>query len=181
MVTDLALHELIRKRRSPAAFSAEPIPPEELESLLEAARWAASSYNEQPWRFVVADRSRDPEGFARVVSTLAPVNAAWAAGAPVLIAAAAKTGFSHNGKPNHHAHYDTGAAVAQLTLQATALGIGVHQMGGFDAGKARAALNIPEGFEPVVVLAVGYPAEGPSRPRQRRPLSELVFHGDWQN
>jgi len=180
---EIAVHELIRKRRSPKAFSGAPVTEVELQSLLEAARWAASSYNEQPWRFVVADRHRDPRSFARVLSTLMPVNAAWADNASMLIVAVAKTTFSHNDAPNRHARYDTGAAVAQLTLEATALGIGVHQMGGFDAEKARTVLNIPDGFEVVAVIAIGRPVDPApdSTVRRRRPLHELVFQGAWGN
>ena len=172
------------------AFSSEPVSEEDLHSLLEAARWAASSYNEQPWRFIVADRHRDPEAFARVLSTLMPGNAAWAAKAPVLIVSVAKTNYSYNGAANRHARYDTGAAVAQLSLEATAHSLGVHQMGGFDADKARTALSIPDGFEPMAVLAIGHPGDPSalhpdlqaraSAPRQRRPLNELVFEGAWR-
>ena len=190
MTQDAVLHELIRQRRSPIAFSSDPVSEEDLHSLLEAARWAASSYNEQPWRFIVADRHRDPEAFARVLSTLMPANAAWAENAPVLIVAVAKSNYSHNDAPNRHARYDTGAAVAQLSLEATALSLGVHQMGGFDSDKARTVLSIPEGFEPMAVLAIGHPGDPTalnqalqaraSAPRQRRPLDELVFDGAWR-
>ncbi len=189
MVAEIALHELIRERRSPYAFSSEPLTDKELHSMLEAARWAASSFNEQPWRFVVGDRHRDPEGFARILSTLMPFSVAWAGQAPLLIVSVAKTTFSHNGAPNSHARYDTGAAAAQLTLEATALGLGVHQMGGFDAQKARVALNIPEGYEAVAVMAVGHPGDPSalsselqtrsSAVRRRRSLDEPVFHGMW--
>jgi nitroreductase len=174
-----AVHELVSERRSPRAFSNAPIPAEDLESLLEAARWAASSYNEQPWRFVVADRHRNPESHARVASTLVPVNAAWASQAPVLIVAVAKSIMAANGKPNRHAFYDTGAAVAQLTLHATSLGLGVHQMGGFHADQARTLLAIPDGYDPVAVLAVGYPDDAQAAPRQRRPLSDFAYDGVW--
>jgi nitroreductase len=188
-LTGAPVHELIRDRWSRRAISSAPIDGDTLASLLEAARWAASSMNEQPWRFLVADRQRDPQTHARIVSMLAPFNAAWAQRAPVLIVVVAKTHFTRNDAVNRHAWYDTGAAVAQLSLQATALGLGVHQMGGFDAAQARTVLNIPDGFEPVVVLAIGYPGDAASlteelrarelSPRQRRPLTELVYEGAW--
>lgn len=187
--TEAAVHELIRERWSPRAFSSEPVNSQDLHSLLEAARWAPSSMNEQPWRFVMADRFRDPEAHARVLSTLVPQNAAWAGRAPVLMVAVSKMTHTHNGAPNRHALYDTGAATALLTLQATWHGLSVHQMGGFHADQARKLLGIPEGFEPVAVLAIGHPGDPADlsdnlrtrelAPRQRRPLNELVFNGSW--
>jgi nitroreductase len=183
------LHPLIGQRWSPRAFSSEPLDAATLHSLLEAARWAPSSMNEQPWSFIVADRGQDAEAYARIVSALMPANAAWAGKAPVLIAAVARMNWTRSGAPNHHAFYDTGQAVAQLALQAGALGLAVHQMGGFDAGQLRAATGIPEGYEPVTVLAVGYPGDpatlsGDLRaretaPRRRRPLGESVHAGAW--
>jgi nitroreductase len=187
--TGAGVHELIRERWSPRALSDAPIAAGDLESLLEAAQWAPSSMNEQPWRFVVADRCANPEMHARVVSTLAPANVVWAQRAPILIVAVAHMTYSRNGAPNRHAFYDTGAAAVQLALQATSLGLGVHQMGGFSPDQARTTLGIPEGFEPVVVLAVGHPGDVAElseelrarelAPRQRRPLRESVYSGAW--
>jgi nitroreductase len=145
--------------------------------------------NEQPWRFVVASLADDPEGHARIGSTLVPANAAWALRAPVLMIVAAKTAFTRNGAPNPTASYDVGQAVALLSLQATAFGLALHQMGGFDRERARVLLGIPEGYEPVVALALGYPGDASglspemrareAAPRTRRPLSELVYGGRW--
>jgi nitroreductase len=145
--------------------------------------------NEQPWRFIVADRHDDPEGHARIGSTLVPFNAAWALRAPVLMIAIAKTAFTHNGAPNRHALYDTGQAVALLTVQATALSLAVHQMAGFDPDRARLLLGIPEGYEPVAALALGYPGDAgelspelrarETAPRQRQPTSEWAYGGRW--
>lgn len=187
--TDAGVHELIRERWSPRAFSGAPISAHDLALLLKAAQWAPSSMNEQPWRFVVADRSRDPEMHARVLSTLVPANVAWAQRAPVLIVAIARMAYARNGALNRHAFYDTGAAVVQLALQATSMGLGIHQMGGFNPDQARAALSIPEGYEPVVVLAVGRHGDAGElseelrarelAPRQRRPLIETVYNGVW--
>ena len=186
---DAGLHELIRERWSPRAFSEAPIPRATLDSLVEAARWAPSCMNEQPWSFVLADRYSDPEGYARVESTLVEANRVWAGRAPVLGIAIARLAFARNGAPNRFAQYDTGQAVAQLTLQAAAMGLRVHQMGGFDAEKARQLLGIPDGHEPVAALAIGYPGDaGGLSPelrvrelaaRQRRPAGEWVYGSRW--
>jgi nitroreductase len=183
------LHELIRERWSPRAFSSAPVPRQKLNALFEAARWAPSSMNEQPWRFIAANREDDPEGHARIGSTLVPFNAAWALRAPVLMIVAAKIAFSHNGAPNRSAFYDAGQAVAVLSLQATALGLALHQMGGFNIDQARQLLNIPEGYEPVVAIALGYPGDAgdlspemrarETAPRTRRPTGEIVYGGRW--
>jgi nitroreductase len=182
------IDELLEKRFSPYTFSSRAVEPEELRKLFEAARSAPSSYNEQPWRFVVATR-QDREAFARLLETLAGRNRAWAQQAPVLVLSVAKLDFAHNGQPNRHAWYDVGQAVAYLTLQATALGLYVHQMAGFEARKARQLLSIPQGYEPVVMMAVGYlrdpepvaePPRQHDRPRRaRKPLDSLVFEGIW--
>src|SRR3712207_2046778 len=132
VATEVQVHELIRERRSPLAYSDRAVGAEELRSLLEAARWAASSYNQQPWHFVVATKG-EPREYGRLLSVLAPANAQWAGRAPVLMLTVAKLTFDADGAPNRHALHDVGQATAQLALQATALGLVVHQMGGFDA------------------------------------------------
>jgi nitroreductase len=162
--------------------------PVELRKLFEAARSAPSSYNEQPWRFVVATRE-DTEGFARLLETLVEKNRAWAQHAPALMLSIAKLDFTHNGQRNRHALYDVGQAAAYLTLQATALDLFVHQMAGFDAEKARKLLKVPEGYEPAAMMALGYLRDSESmqdatrqhdRPRRaRKPLDSLVFEGMW--
>jgi nitroreductase len=182
------IHELLEKRFSPYAFSSRAVEPEKLRQLLEAARSAPSCYNEQPWRLVLATR-QDPEAFEFLLQTLVERNREWAQHAPVLVLSVAKLDFTHNGKPNRHAFHDVGQAAAYLTLQATALGLHVHQMGGFDVEKARQRLGIPEGYEPVAVMAVGYlddpePVPEPrghrDRPsRERKPLDALAFEGTW--
>jgi len=173
------IHDLVALRWSPKQFSAETVDPELLWSLLEAARWAPSSFNEQPWRFMVARREEEV-GFDKLAACLSEKNQAWARDAAVLMLAVAKTTFTRSGKPNRHAFYDVGQAVAQLTLQATASGLGVHQMAGFDGDKARETFSIPEDYEPVVALALGYSgsaAERGLRKRARKPQSELAFAG----
>jgi nitroreductase len=183
------VHELIRSRWSPRAFSSQQISDEDLKTVLEAARWAASSYNEQPWRFIVAKKS-DQEAFNRVLGVLMPANQAWAKNASVLIIMAAKKTFSHNGSNNYYALHDAGAALANLFLQATALGFHGHGMAGFDRQRAQRELNIPEDFEPAAAVALGYAGKPEdlelenhrkmeAAKRQRKPLSELAFSGTW--
>jgi nitroreductase len=186
--TAKSIQELLEKRFSPYAFSSRPVEGEKLHKLFEAARSAPSSYNEQSWRFVVATRG-DAEAFQRLLATLTEQNRQWARHAPMLALSVAKLDFTHNGRPNRHALYDVGQAAAYLTLQATELGLYVHQMAGFDAGKARQLLNIPEGYQPAAMMAVGYLGDGesaqePPHPqdrsrRPRKPLDSLFFEGTW--
>jgi nitroreductase len=181
------VHELIRARWSRRAFAPQPVPQEILKTVLEAASWAASSRNEQPWRYLVIPRE-DSENHAKLVACLSAVNQQWAPKAPVLLLAVAELTDAH-GKLRRHAYYDVGQANAQLCLQATALGLNVRTMGGFDFEAARAAFAIPEGFDPVTILAIGYPASPDVLPpdlrerelaqRTRRPLAETVFGSTW--
>ncbi|MGA2631615.1 MAG: nitroreductase family protein [Terriglobia bacterium] len=180
-VSESPVHDLIARRWSPREFSSRPVEPEKLASLFEAARWAPSSYNQQPWNFVVA-RRENPADFERLLGLLAEQNATWARSAPVLAISVAQRNFTHNGQPNRFAFHDVGQAVAYLTLQATALGLSVHQMGGFDVERARELLAIPAGYEPVAAIALGYaqyPAVPPPSARTRRAASEFVFSGEW--
>lgn len=180
------LHDLIARRRSPRAFSREPIPTSILQTLLEAARWAPSSMNAQPWRFILATQDQ-PHTYQRLFSILKEGNQRWAGNAPVLMLVVAHVGTPD--KHNRYAWYDTGTAVSQITLQAMSYGIYVHQMGGFYPDKARAVWGIPDDFEPVVMLALGYPSSPDSlpedlrarevAPRVRRALSEMVFDDAW--
>jgi nitroreductase len=179
------LQPLIHQRWSPRAFTSQAIEPAVLERLLEAARWAPSCYNEQPWRFVLAHAS-DTEGFAGILSTLVPFNQAWAKSAAVIGIAVAKVDFS-NGKPSNFGRYDTGQAVAQLAIQAEFEGLKVHQMGGFDPAACHAVLGIPDGFVPAAAFAIGYEGDpqtldpqlqpGELALSERKPLSEIIFHG----
>ena len=174
------IHELLARRWSPKSFSPRLVESGKLTRLFEAARWAPSSYNAQPWSFIVAARE-DAEGYNRLLSALVDVNRQWARKAPVLILAVAKLDFSHVTRANRHAFYDVGQAVANLTVEATALGLQVHQMGGFDPNAARELFAIPAGYEPVAVLALGYPDGPPEAPatRTRKPLTDFVFSGSW--
>ncbi|MCZ7646773.1 MAG: nitroreductase family protein [Planctomycetota bacterium] len=184
--TSYPVHELIRRRWSPRAFAERPVEREKIGSLLEAARWAASSRNEQPWRFLVAARGSPAR--ERLWETLADGNKPWAAGAPLLILVCANL-QSGDGSPNRLAQYDCGQAVAALTLQALELDLWVHQMAGFSVERARNTFAVPAPFEPLCVLAVGYygdPSQLPDQrrqqeagPRSRKPLDQLAFDGAW--
>lgn len=185
---DHPIHELLRTRWSPRAFSEKPVPPEVLRSLFEAARWAPSSNNEQPWAFLVATKD-EPEFHARLLSTLVEFNQAWAKHAPVLGIAVSELEFARTGHPNRNAFYDTGAAVADLTAEATARGLFVHQMAGFDPHKAIELFHIPKGWEPIAAFVIGYPRDPQNLPenlrerefgpRSRKPLAEFVMSGRW--
>jgi nitroreductase len=182
------VHDLIRRRWSPLAFAETPVEPEKLRSLLEAARWAASSYNEQPWAYLVATRD-NPEEFEKLLGCLVEGNRTWARHVPVLMLSVAKLAFDRNGQPNRHAWHDVGAASATLCLQATALGLFVHQMAGILPAQARTVYGIPEGWEPVAGLAVGYPGDPAAlpeklrqrqdAPRSRKEITSFVFAGKW--
>lgn len=184
--SDYPIHELIQRRYSPRAFAPAEVSDADLASLIEAARWAPSCMNEQPWRFVVASRA-DPWAFSALLSCLDESNRRWADQAGALAFAIAKKTFTRNGKPNAYARYDTGQAVALLSVEATSRGLVVHQMAGFDASRATATLGLPADFEPVTAIALGPPgdpdqlpadlAERERAPRARKPQAELVFRG----
>lgn len=186
--TQFPIHELLAGRWSPRAFDDRPVEAGKLSSLLEAARWAPSSNNEQPWRFIVATKDREAE-WTRLADCLVEGNRKCASRAPVLILSVASTNFEEDGTPNRHAFYDTGMAVENLALQAAAFGLAVHQMAGFDVERARAELKIPAGCEPVAMIAVGYPGDPnvlsdrlkqrEAAPRERNPISAFVFSGEW--
>jgi nitroreductase len=178
------LHELIEKRYSPRAFSNEAVEEEKIISLLEAARWSPSSMNEQPWRFIVGVKG-EGETYEKIYNALFEQNQGWAKNAPVLILAVAKEFNDRSKQNNRYAEYDLGQAIAHLTIQATSLNLYLHQMGGFDPDKADKLFNIPEGYTPMSVIAIGYLGNIDSLPEQlkvrekakrnRKELSELVF------
>ena len=185
--TSRPIHPLLSQRWSPRAFADRPVEAAELVALLEAARWAPSSYNEQPWHFIVAPKD-ETKSFDRLLGCLSRGNASWAAKAPVLMLAVAQL-VDEDGDPNRHAFYDVGQAVAQMALQALDLGLYMHQMAGFDGEKAQQVFAIPAQFEPAAAIALGYlgdPAdlperyrEGEAQPRSRKALAEFVFAGQW--
>jgi nitroreductase len=188
--TDYPIHELLAARWSPCAFENRLVPEADLRSLFEAARWAPSSYNEQPWSYIVATKD-DPEQFQRLLSCLVDGNQVWAKAAPVLALGVVSLKFARNGKDNRAAIHDLGLAANNLVMEATARGLFVHQMIGIVPDKAREIYGIPEGFEAWTGLALGYkgdPTSLPDRlrerdlaPRQRKPLREFVFSGKWEN
>lgn len=179
-----------RRRWSPRSFAETPVSPAALNSLLEAARWAASCFNAQPWHFIVLRKAEDAAGHAKLFETLSANNQGWAGRAPVLMLTVARTSFPADGSANRFAWYDTGAAVANMAAQAGPLGLQIHSMAGFDAVRAREAFGIPAGYDPVCAIALGHP--GPAEalpdalklretaPRVRRKAEEFVFFGGWQ-
>ncbi|MEI7847079.1 MAG: nitroreductase family protein [Chloroflexota bacterium] len=185
--TNYPIHELLQKRWSPRAFSTQSVEPEKLLSLFEAARWSASGFNLQPWSFLVVTR-QNPEPFDKLVAVLSEGNQLWAKNVQVLVLALARR-EREPGKPNPWAAYDLGQSIAHLSIQASALGLQVHQMGGFDPQKAVNAFDIPEEFQAITVVAIGYAGDPNQLPdnlrerelqtRTRKPLSEIVFENRW--
>ena len=181
--TALGLHDLIATRWSPRSFSDKPVTSEDLTKIFTAASWAASSSNEQPWRFLIGKKGDDT--YAKILDSLVPFNQDWAKSAPVLILSVAKKTFAKNGNPNGWHLHDTGAASANMCLQATALGLHTHGMAGYDKDKARAYFDLPEDYETGAVWALGYlgdPETLPGHlkkmevaPRERKPLDAFVF------
>lgn len=186
--TNIALHDILRRRWSRRSFSEQPVEREKLERVLEAARWSPSAFNAQPARFLVATKDNSEE-YDKLLSVLLEGNIVWAQHAPVLLLAVARLTSERDNQPNIWAQYDTGQAAAHLTFQAGAEGLAVHQMAGFLPDKARELYGIPEDYQPIAAIAVGYPgdpADLPENirardeaPRVRKPLSELVFAGHW--
>jgi len=183
------VHELIAKRWSPYVFDGRPVEADKLRSCLEAARWAASSFNEQPWRFIIASRE-DEAAFTTALSCLVEPNQAWAQHAGALLFTVVSTKFTRNDKPNRVAEHDVGLAMGNFSLQATALGLHVHEMGGVLLDQIRETYKVPEGFDPLTGLAIGYHGgnvadqamqDRDAGARNRKPLNELVFEGRWFN
>ena len=186
--TDHEIHALLSSRWSPRAYSHRPIEKDKLWSLFEAARWSASGGNQQPWAFVVVSRF-DHDLHERLVEILSGRNKLWAKDAPVLVLAVAKLNSEAGNSNNRFAYYDVGQAVANLSIEASALGLYTHQMAGFDAEKARQLFNLPAGFEPLTLTTIGYAGEVETlpdelrerelAPRTRKSLAEFVFHNTW--
>jgi nitroreductase len=184
---DYSILKPIANRWSGRAYSAEPVEEAVLMRIFEAARWAPSSFNEQPWRFVYAIQGEP--AWDKLSETLLEGNA-WARKAPVLVLSVVKTFHNHNLKQNKFAWHDVGQAIALLSIQATAEGLNLHQMGGFDSAKARGFFDIGEGFEPVSIIAIGYRDE-PDKlnnelkareltPQRRIPVSQFAYKGFWK-
>ena len=188
--TQVPINDLLAQRWSGRAFDPDrPLTQEQIMALLEAARWSPSCFGDEPWRFIVFDRRGEAESWRKALECLSEGNQGWACNAPLLLLAAASTGFSNREGGNRWGRYDTGAASMSLCVQATAMGLMVHQMGGFDIDRTRQSFAIPEDFEPMAMIAVGYqlpleaiPEERRERetaPRRRNPLGENFFTGTW--
>ena len=186
--TTYPIEELLKRRWSPRAFTDRLVEPEKLLCLWEAARWSASTANQQPWYFIVAIKENAGEHM-RLLSCLRENNQQWASRALVLMVSVAKLTFDANGQSNRHAFHDVGLAVANLITQATALGLYVHQMAGFYPDRVHELYGVPDGFEPVAGIVLGYlgdPAILPEdlkqrelAPRVRKPIESFVFQGMW--
>lgn len=184
--------KLIQNRWSPRAFDINKrVSREDVLSLCEAGQWAMSSMNEQPWKYLVFDKFHNEENYLKALECLVPWNQGWAKSAPILLASLAKEKFDYKGKPNRHHQHDTGAASALICLQATSLGLQAHQMGGFDSDKLIETFNIPEGYVPMSMIAIGYQAQDEAAidetyhkdelaERTRKPLGLNFFDGQWE-
>lgn len=182
--TGLKILEIIKKRWSPRAFSDRAVEEDKLERIFEAARWSASCFNEQPWRFIVGIKGQD-EKYRKIFDTLAEGNQVWCKSLPVLLIIVGKKTFSGNDKPNQWYSYDCGQAAAYISMQAMTEGLYVHQMAGFNAARVRTAFNLPDDLDPVTAMAVGYIGDPETLPddlkkmelskRVRRPYKDLFI------
>lgn len=190
--TSVPVNDLIAKRWSGRAYDeGGAVPEEQIIALLEAARWAPSCFGDQPWRYIIFNKNRNPAVWNQAYSCLSEGNQSWAINAPLLILSIADSILSKTGKPNRWGQHDTGAATMSLCIEATELGLMVHQMGGFDADKARKLFLIPEQYTPMAMMTVGYQLptdkiEGEIRDREfservRNPLAVNFFEGTWGN
>lgn len=186
--TKFNIHTLLSKRWSPRSFQDKPVEKEKIQKILEAARWSPSAFNEQPWRFIVGIKGED-ETYEKIQDSLVQFNQDWSQLAPLLVLTIAKKTFTSNNKPNGTSGYDTGQSVANLTFQATAEGLHLHQMSGFSEDKAIELFNIPVDFEPVSVIAIGYIAEpdklqeilakAEKMDRDRKDFNDFVFKNNF--
>jgi len=189
-ITEQAIDKVLAERWSGRFYdSTQAVSEEQIIQLCEAARWAPSCYGEQPWRFIIFNRHQNENAWTQALNCLSPGNQEWAQNAPLLIIATSNTEFSHNNTPNRWAAYDTGAASISLCLQASAMGLMSHQMGGFDSNQTRQSFNLPDNVECWAIIAIGYPApldtldetqlERELKIRERRPLSDNFFIDSW--
>ena len=189
-ITSVPINELLARRWSPRAFDAKrSVTPLQIAALLEAARWAPSCNGDEPWRFLMWNRATDAPRWQTAFDCLSDNNKKWVRNAPLLFLSCAGSVFEHNGKPNRWGQHDTGMAALSLALEAVAQGLAAHQMGGFDADKARAAFAIPADYTPMAMIAVGYQAEPDVldeetrakelKPRGRKAIGERFYAGEW--
>ncbi len=186
--TQFPIHDLLARRWSPRAFAERSVETEKIERLLEAARWASSCFNEQPWVFLIATNDQ-PAAHNSLLSCLVEGNQVWAKRAPLLMITVAKLHFDHNGHTNRHAIHDVGLAVGNLVVQATTMDLVIHQMAGILPEQIRESYSLLLGYEPVTALAIGYPGDLTTLPeefrereqasRSRKTLQEFVFSKTW--
>ncbi|MEE8124228.1 MAG: nitroreductase family protein [Nitrospirales bacterium] len=186
--THFPIHALLKQRWSPRAFADRPVEKEKLQRLFEAARWAPSCFNEQPWVFILTTKANQEE-YDNLLSCLVEGNRIWAQHAPLLLLTVAKMHFDHNGELNRHAFHDIGLAIGNLLIQATAMDLVLHQMAGILPDRIRELYALPQGFEPVTGIAIGYQGDAKSlpepfkerelTPRSRKAVKEWVFSGTW--
>lgn len=181
--TDAQVSEIFLNRHSLRNYDASKrVTKEQLLAMIEAARWSASSHNEQPWFFIICNRNENPESYEKAFSCLKDTQQAWAKDADVLILVSARTLSENKGKPNYWAEYDTGAAAISMALQASELGLMAHQVGGFDKEKARTVFGLPDYCKPMAMMIVGYESSTPNPrdlPRVRKPVGDNFFDGAW--
>jgi len=188
--TSKPIHDLLARRWSPRAFDPNrPVSRDQLKVLLEAGRWAPSCNGDEPWRYLIWDKGRDAAGWQKAYDCLSENNKKWVKNVPLLMLSCAGSNFEATGKPNRWTQHDTGAASVSMALQAVAMGLVVHQMGGWDVEKARAAFAIPADYTPMAMIAVGYQTSADIldeetkakelRPRARKPIGEKFFEGGW--
>ena len=188
--TQYPINELLASRWSGRVYDSErTLSREQVIILLEAARWAPSCFGDEPWRFIICNKATDEVIWNKAIACLGEGNQAWAKDAPLLTIISANSLFAHNDKPNKWGEYDSGAAAMSLCIQATEMGLMVHQMGGFDPDKARSKFAIPDQFKPIAMMTVGYQMSLENIPedmkerelgeRNRKPLGECFFEGEW--
>jgi len=186
--TQFPINELLEKRWSPRAFKGKAVEKDKLKKVFEAARWSASCFNEQPWRFIIGVKNKD-KTYDNIFNSLAEGNQSWCKFAPVLILLASKKTFTYNGKPNNWSAYDLGQAAAYISVQATAEGLHVHQMAGFNQSKVRVMFSVPEDFEIITAMAIGYIGDPEILPdelkkselaeRKRNQMNSQLFSVKW--
>lgn len=175
------LPHLLDRRFSGYSFDpTKKVTKEQLQLILEAGRSAPSSYNEQPWHFIICDKATDKEAYDKLFSTLVEFNQNWVKNVPLLLLGVAAMTSSHKQKPNRFGQYDTGAAAFAMVLRATSLGLMAHQMAGYDDTLARQLFSIPSDYVPTSVMAIGHGDPSEVQPeRKRKPLTENFFKGAW--
>jgi nitroreductase len=189
-ITSTVIQDMLARRWSTRAFDASrPVTKEQQLALLEAARWAPSCHGDEPWRYLIWDKTADPAGWQKAYDCLSQANKKWVINVPLLMLSCAGTTFRHNGKPNRFAQHDVGMASMSLSLQAMALGLATHQMAGFDADQARASFAIPPEYTPMAMIAVGYQTDPSVLPadvqvkelaaRKRLSLDECFYSAAW--